>query len=76
VNRQINPPGGHAPKRPLKWNDFDYNLGGPFFIPGHYNIAKNKTFFFWSQNWRKYRDGTVISALTPSLLMRQGNFSE
>ena len=35
-----------APKRPLKWNDFGYNLGGPFYIPGHYNQDKSKTFFF------------------------------
>ena len=25
----------NAPKTPLKWNDFGYNLGGPFYIPGH-----------------------------------------
>jgi hypothetical protein len=76
VNRQIAPEGGKAPKRPLKWNDYAYNFGGPFYIPGHYNTAKNKTFFFWSQNWRKYREGAVISALTPSSLMREGDFSE
>ncbi len=23
----------NAPKRPLKWNDFGYNLGGPFISP-------------------------------------------
>jgi hypothetical protein len=76
VNRQIAPEGGKAPKRPLKWNDYGYNFGGPFYIPGHYNTDKSKTFFFWSQNWRKYRQGTVISALTPSSRMRQGDFSE
>jgi hypothetical protein len=76
VNRQINPPGGHAPKTPLKWNDFGYNLGGPFYIPGHYNTDKSKTFFFWSQNWRKYRQGVVISAGAPTPRMRQGDFSE
>lgn len=76
VNRQINPPGGHAPKTPLKWNDFGYNLGGPFYIPGHYNQDKSKTFFFWSQNWRKYRQGTVISAGAPTARMRKGDFSE
>jgi hypothetical protein len=65
-----------APKRPLKWNDYGYNLGGPFYIPGHYNQDRSKTFFFWSQNWRKYRQGAVISALTPSSRMRQGDFSE
>lgn len=76
VNRQINPTGGHAPKTPLKWNDFGYNLGGPFYIPGHYNTDRSKTFFFWSQNWRRYRQGTVISSGTPSARMRQGDFSE
>lgn len=76
VNRQINPPGGHAPKRPLKWNDFGYNLGGPFYIPGHYNQDKSKTFFFWSQNWRKNREGTILSAYVPTLRMRSGDFSE
>ena len=76
VNRQINPPGGHAPKTPLKWNDFGYNLGGPFYIPGHYNQDKSKTFFFWSQNWRKYRQGSVFSLGAPSRRMRQGDFSE
>ena len=76
VNRQLNPTGGHAPKTPLKWNDFGYNLGGPFYIPGHYNTDKSKTFFFWSQNWRRYRQGTVISAGVPSLRMRRGDFSE
>ncbi len=76
VNRQINPPGGKAPKRPLKWNDYGYTFGGPFYIPGRYNTDKSKTFFFWSQNWRKYREGQVVSAGVPSLRMRPGDFSE
>jgi hypothetical protein len=66
----------NAPKTPLKWNDFGYTFGGPFYIPGHYNTSKTKTFFFWSQNWRKYREGSVISAAAPSVRMRQGDFSE
>jgi hypothetical protein len=66
----------NAPKTPLKWNDYGYTLGGPFYIPGHYNTSKTKTFFFWSQNWRSYREGTVISAGVPSLRLRQGDFSE
>jgi hypothetical protein len=76
INQEIAPPGGNAPKTPLKWNVFGYTLGGPFYIPGHYNTSKTKTFFFWSQQWAKYREGTVISSATPSLLMRQGDFSE
>src|SRR5215472_658481 len=30
---------------PLRWNDFGFTLGGP--------VAKNKTFFFYSQEWRR-----------------------
>jgi len=76
ANRQIAPEGGHAPKTPLKWNDYGYTLGGPFYIPGKYNTDKSKTFFFWSQNWRKYREGIVINDNVPSARMRQGDFSE
>jgi len=78
VNRQIAPEGGNAPKRPLKWNDYGYNIGGPFYIPGAYNTDKSKTFFFWSENWRKYREGQVIggSHMVPTLRMRNGDFTE
>ena len=38
----------NAPTTALKYNDFGFNIGGPFYIPGHYNTDKSKTFFFWS----------------------------
>jgi hypothetical protein len=76
INQELNPPGGNAPKRPLKWNDYGYNLGGPFWIPGHYNTDKTRTFFFWSQNWRKYREGSTVSSSAPTPRMRTGDFSE
>jgi hypothetical protein len=65
-----------APKSPLKWNDFGYTVGGLVYIPGHYNTDKTKTFFSWSQDWRRYREGTTVSAGVPSLRMRQGDFRE
>jgi hypothetical protein len=69
--------GSTAPKTPLKWNDFGYTLGGPFYIPGHYNTDKSKTFFFWSQDWRRYRQGQVVGPVgVPSLRQRTGDFSE
>jgi hypothetical protein len=68
--------GSVAPKNPLKWNDFGYTLGGPVYIPGHYNTDKTKTFFSWSEDWRRYREGTTVSTGVPSLRMRQGDFSE
>jgi len=76
VNRQIAPVGGNAPKRPLKYNLFGYTFGGPFYIPGHYNQDKSKTFFFWSENWARYREGTIISNKVPTIKMRAGDFSE
>ena len=74
LNRQINPPGGHAPKTPLKWNTFGGTFGGPFYIPGHYQ--KGKTYFFFSQQFARYRQGSVLENFTPSLRMRSGDFSE
>jgi hypothetical protein len=34
-------------------NDYGFTIGGPFFIPRVYNTDKKKTFFFWSEEWRK-----------------------
>lgn len=77
INRNsLDPAGGNAPKTPLKWNDWGYTFGGPIYIPGHYNTDKSKTFFFWSEDWRRYRQGQVISAGVPSMLERQGDFSQ
>jgi hypothetical protein len=76
ANRVLAPPGGNAPKTPLKWNIFGYTLGGPIYIPNTYNTDKSKTFFFWSESWARYRQGTIISSNTPTLRMRQGDFSE
>jgi hypothetical protein len=69
----------NAPKTPLKQNNYGFSLGGPVYIPGVYNTTKSKTFFFYSENWVKYRNGTVLGTGTadvPSLLMRQGDFSQ
>ena len=63
-------------KTPLKWNDFGYTLGGPFYIPGHYNTDKSKTFFFWSEEWRRVRQGETITSSAPTARMRNGDFSE
>jgi len=77
ANQEIAPPGGNAPKTPLQWNIFGYTLGGPFYIPKVYNENKNKTFFFWSQEWARYRAaGQVIDTSAPTQLERQGDFSQ
>jgi Carboxypeptidase regulatory-like domain/TonB-dependent Receptor Plug Domain len=35
------------------YNDFGFTIGGPIFIPKLYHPGKNKTFFFWAEEWRK-----------------------
>jgi len=68
---------GSIPERnPHKRNEYGYTIGGPFYIPGVYNTAKDKTFFFWSQAWRKFRDSEVSSYNVPTLLEREGDFSQ
>jgi len=60
-----------------KKNDFGYTIGGPIYIPGHYNSEKQKTFFFWSQEWRRDRvPGQTFNLLVPSAAERGGNFND
>jgi len=54
-------------KPPLKFNDFGWNLGGP--------IRKQKTFFFFNQEWRKLRQGSTIYAPAIPAAPRTGDFS-
>ncbi len=36
-----------------RYNDFGFTIGGPLEIPKLYHPVKDKTFFFWSEEWRK-----------------------
>ena len=62
-----------------KKNDFGFTIGGPVFIPGHYNTSKQKTFFFWSEEWRREivpSSWFFSSTTVPTLPERTGNFSD
>jgi len=60
-----------------KKNDFGYTFGGPIYIPGVYNKNKDKTFFFWSQEWRRDRvPGQDFNQPVPSIAERSGDFSD
>src|SRR5271170_108716 len=62
-----------------KKNDFGFTIGGPVFIPNHYNTNKQKTFFFWSEEWRREvvpATGFFNVTTVPSLAERTGNFSD
>src|SRR4030088_2013586 len=60
-----------------KKHDYGYTIGGPVYIPGLYNTDKSKTFFFWSEEWRKERvPGQTFNINVPSALNRTGDFSD
>jgi hypothetical protein len=46
-----------TPRQVLNYNIYGYNLGGPLYIPKVYNKNKDKTFFFWNEEWRKINQG-------------------
>ncbi|HET8667334.1 MAG TPA: carboxypeptidase regulatory-like domain-containing protein, partial [Terriglobales bacterium] len=53
---------------PLRYNDFGYTFGGP--------IWKNKTFFFWSQEFRRVITNTTFtSGEVPTSAERNGTFA-
>ncbi len=55
---------------PYKRNDFGYTVGGPVYIPGLYNEAKQKTFFFFSEEWRREINPTNFNVPVPSCAER------
>jgi hypothetical protein len=66
-----------AKKAPYKKHDFGYTIGGPVFIPDHYNTDKKKTFFFFSEEWRREKNPHTTGLVNvPSDAERAGNFSD
>jgi hypothetical protein len=65
-----------AATRPkLRQHNFGYRIGGPVIIPGLYNKNRDKTFFFWAQEWKRRRTEQIFRAATPTPEMRAGNFA-
>jgi len=60
----------------LKQNIFGYTIGGPLYIPGHYNSNRQKTFFFWSQQFPIQHVASVLRGATPTADMRNGLFTD
>src|SRR5579863_3232465 len=56
-----------------RYNDYGFTLGGPLFIPKYFHPQKDKTYFFWSEEWRKASTpGTnQINVPTPAELAGQ-----
>ncbi|HYL61671.1 MAG TPA: carboxypeptidase regulatory-like domain-containing protein [Candidatus Methylomirabilis sp.] len=61
-------------KPPFRYNNFGYTIGGPVFIPGHYNTDKSKTFFFFSEEFRRTKTPSAVIATIPNPQELTGNF--
>lgn len=75
-------PNAKVPK--LRYNNFGGTISGPIYIPNfgddgpwYYDGRKRRTYFFFSEEVRRITRGTTdASATVPSVLERQGNFSQ
>jgi hypothetical protein len=45
----------------FKLNEPGGNIGGPLWIPHVYNESRNRTFFFWNEEWRRLIQGSSPS---------------
>ncbi|HXJ93984.1 MAG TPA: carboxypeptidase-like regulatory domain-containing protein [Terriglobia bacterium] len=61
---------------PDHYNNFGFNIGGPLYIPGHFNTNKDKVFWYFGDEWTRNYYTDQSSLTVPSMLMRQGDFSE
>ncbi|MBI3680066.1 MAG: carboxypeptidase regulatory-like domain-containing protein [Acidobacteria bacterium] len=65
------------PKQKYRYNTWNYNIGGPIYIPGKLNRNRDKLFFFWSQEFWPTRSTVSGRQVTlPTELERKGDFSQ
>ena len=77
-DQPIQHPNGSLEKRtPLyRRQDFGFTFGGPVFIPNTYNVKKDKTFFFASEEFRFEKTPVAFNQAVPTDAERQGDFSD
>lgn len=68
-------------KAPLRYNDYGFTIGGPIYLPRFgeggrsvYN-GRNKSFFFYSQEWKKTRSVNTAVGTVPTIDQRNGIFA-
>jgi hypothetical protein len=57
-------------KPPLRYNNFGWFVGGPIYIPGHFNQNREKLFFFAGQDYKRQRTSTVATLAVPTAAQR------
>ena len=74
ANSFFNNANGEA-RQLYRYNYQGFNIGGPIYIPGHFNRQKNKLFFFFAQEWQDQLEPLGRQNVTvPTALQRMGNF--
>ncbi len=65
-------------RRPrYRYNTFGGSLGGPIYLPGHWNQARTKMFFFYNVEQALISTPGALNSYTmPTALERQGDFSQ
>jgi Carboxypeptidase regulatory-like domain/TonB-dependent Receptor Plug Domain len=71
-NKQASPV---IPRAIERYNNYGFTIGGPLYIPKVYNTAKNKMFFFWSEEWRKVSAPASNTLNTPTQAQLNGQFA-
>jgi Carboxypeptidase regulatory-like domain/TonB dependent receptor len=66
---------GGQPRPPYERNEYGGNLAGPIVIPKLYN-GRDRSFFFFAFEGFRLTQSYALSTQQPTLLERQGNFSE
>jgi hypothetical protein len=68
---------GGLARTPYRINIAGWSLGGPVFIPKHFNTSKTKYFIFGSQEFtRQLVNNSLQDKTMPTALERAGNFSQ
>jgi outer membrane receptor protein involved in Fe transport len=65
------------PKPPYRFDYSGYHIGGPILLPGKFNSARNKLFFFWNQEFLpRTNPGNLERRTFPTEAERRGDFSQ
>lgn len=65
------------PKPRYRYNTWNYNVGGPIYLPGKFNTSREKAFFFWAQEfWPLSQTSGLQYRTVPTPLERNGDFSQ
>jgi hypothetical protein len=66
-----------TPKAPYRYRISGYSIGGPVFIPKHFNTSRQKYFFFFSQEYTGVKkDYGTQFVNVPTAAERNGDFSQ